>query len=507
MVIVAFLVFYTIFAFKRLTGAFLLLLFLLPSYLIRFSFFSIPMTLLEAMILILFCVWFFRNYSQVFSNIKDKLNNKNNGIREYPFSFEISLWIFLAFMSVWVANFSNSAFGIWKAYFFEPVLLYILVYNIFAISKKSKKEFVGEVILSLSVSALLVSVYAIYQKFTGTGIINPFWADEATRRVTSVFQYPNAVGLYLAPIVMMALGSLIFNFQFSIFKQFSKNKFLIFKKVVLFLSVILSVAAIYFAKSEGAIVAVAAAIMIFIANCLFQRIRKFLIQRDIILNGRIVIVSSIVSIVLFVFASSLFFLHVVPPYSRPDFGNSIMNKVHDKVTLKDFSGEVRKQQWRETYEMMSDNNRWFWGAGLGFYQSSVGRYHQEGIFFNTDRDADFRRKLVLFDDEYKVKYWRPVEIYMYPHNLLLNFWVEIGLFGMLLFAGIMLKFFMVGVKILNRENKYLVLSLILSMLVVVIHGIVDVPYFKNDLAAMFWVIVAMMGILSLKVNKVKSKKL
>ncbi len=44
-----------------------------------------------------------------------------------------------------------------------------------------------------------------------------------------------------------------------------------------------------------------------------------------------------------------------------------------------------------------------------------------------------------------------------------------------------------------------------SMITITIHGLVDVPYFKNDLAVMFFVLIAMLGMinLELKSNNVK----
>ena len=41
------------------------------------------------------------------------------------------------------------------------------------------------------------------------------------------------------------------------------------------------------------------------------------------------------------------------------------------------------------------------------------------------------------------------------------------------------------------------------MTVIIIHGLVDVPYFKNDLAVMFWALLAIMGIISLELEKEK----
>ncbi|MEA3398830.1 MAG: hypothetical protein U9R06_03780, partial [Patescibacteria group bacterium] len=186
--------------------------------------------------------------------------------------------------------------------------------------------------------------------------------------------------------------------------------------------------------------------------------------------------------------------------------SEVLNYLSDKAMLKDFSGEVRKQQWRETWTMLSKDYCWLIGSGLSGYQTAIQAYHQEGIFFNFSRDTEFRTKIVWFDEEYKAKHWRPVEIYMYPHNILLNFWVELGLAGALLFVWIIGKFFYLGIrnyelKIKNNKNKdYLILGIVGAMIVIIVHGIVDVPYFKNDLAIMFWAMLALIGTMHLKIK-------
>ena len=96
----------------------------------------------------------------VFENVEEaakilssiRLNEKTN----FPTEKIVS------FLAVLVAGFSNPAMGIWKAYFFEPLLVFILVINLF----QEKKDF-QKIIFSLALSALAVSVFAIYQKITG----------------------------------------------------------------------------------------------------------------------------------------------------------------------------------------------------------------------------------------------------------------------------------------------------------------------------------------------------
>jgi len=87
-----------------------------------------------------------------------------------------------------------------------------------------------------------------------------------------------------------------------------------------------------------------------------------------------------------------------------------------------------------------------------------------------------------------------LEIYLYPHNIVLNFWSELGFLGLLLFLWIALKYlWLVFINYFKKRDGF-TLGLCLAMLVILIHGLVDVPYFKNDLAAMFWLFIAMLGV-------------
>jgi len=45
-----------------------------------------------------------------------------------------------------------------------------------------------------------------------------------------------------------------------------------------------------------------------------------------------------------------------------------------------------------------------------------------------------------------------------------------------------------------------------SMIVIIIHGLVDAPYFKNDLAMMFWLLVALAGMINLDLKLSKNLK-
>ena len=99
--IILFLISYLFLAKIRLDWAVMFLIAALPSYLIRFSVFGVPFTLLEAMILISFAVWVIANQRELIANIRKTvaapLLASGGGLRRsgekarYPFDIEIIL--------------------------------------------------------------------------------------------------------------------------------------------------------------------------------------------------------------------------------------------------------------------------------------------------------------------------------------------------------------------------------------------------------------------------------
>lgn len=483
--IILYLIFFAYLSFIRLEWAVLFLLASLPSYLIRFQIFGIPFTLLEAMILVSFFVWFvfqteFRNFIKGRYGWKDFQENRKERML-YPFGLEIILLLVVSFVAVAVAGFSDSAFGIWKAYFFEPALLFILILNVFANEKykytnnandtDNTNSNLEKVILAFAVSAFAVSVLAIYQQITGAWIFNDFWADSANRRVVSFFGYPNAVGLYLAPLILIFVGWLSSailirkaeEFRGSIRKTgfFASAQNDKWKLFFVFATIVLSFFAIYFSKSKGALVGVAIGLGVFFLLSVGKKIKWV-----------VVLLALILGVGVLAYAPARNFALEKTIYSK--------------------SFQIREQQWKETWEMLQDG-RLISGAGLANYREAVALYHQEGIFLRDYSDPDWHKKTV-FNAEYRASVWQPTEIYLYPHNIFLNFWSELGLAGVLLFIWIIVKYIAYSFKLLavrDDRNEFIILGLFCAMVVIIVHGLVDVPYFKNDLAVVFWVLVAM----------------
>jgi O-antigen ligase len=80
-----------------------------------------------------------------------------------------------------------------------------------------------------------------------------------------------------------------------------------------------------------------------------------------------------------------------------------------------------------------------------------------------------------------------LDTHNFPHNIFLNFWVETGLLGLISFCYLMWIYIYQGLK--NRSTIF-VLGISLFLITILFQGLVDNPYFKNDLALVFWMVLA-----------------
>lgn len=394
---------------------FLLALFVaaLPTYLLRFPIFVapgviLPTTLLEILFWLLFATWLATDA------------RKPGAWSAYSrYAVPLALFATGATIGIFISDDTRSALGLWRAYILEPLLFFPMCADILARYKKGRW-----VLGAFAFTATWIGITAIYQKVTGYGIPNPIWAATETRRITSVFGFPNAVALLLAPMIVL-LAAQTLNFLRA---KETKEKLL---AIPVTLATLLGATSIVFAISEGGAVAVGAGS--FVYGVFDKKLRPWA------LGIFIAVCLGVVAV----------------PYAR--------NYVTSIVTLSDDSGSVRTTIWAETANMLHDKP--IFGAGLSGYPTGILPYHNAvGI-----------------------------EIFQYPHTIIMNLWSETGLLGLLGFIGIIWTFFASGITLFKKEKGgWIVPAVMSAMTALLVHGLVDVPYFKNDLAFLFWTLIAFM---------------
>ena len=83
---------------------------------------------------------------------------------------------------------------------------------------------------------------------------------------------------------------------------------------------------------------------------------------------------------------------------------------------------------------------------------------------------------------------------IYPHDMWLTFWVEVGLLGMVAFAVIFFGLLFRGWRAYRRPTGFyraLLWGVSGSLVLWGVHGLVDSPYWKNDMSLEFWLLAAL----------------
>ena len=405
LVLFAYSLFFFLLAFKNFRLAVGLFIVGLPAYLVRFKLGPLPSTLLELNFGILFLVWLIK-----FAR-KDLLGIKAYGVRNKFFFALFSLFFAASLISIFTSDMWYYSLGQWRAYFLEPMLLFVMLLGR-SNSTSPNNITPDSTIWFLSLSTLSVSVFGILQRFTHWHIGNVDWIALQTGRVTSFFLSPNAVGLYLAPIVPLTCYLLVKNY-----KAVSH-----LKRYTLYLILFSSLITVILTKSVGAFLGLAAGVLVWLWLVGYKKI-------------------TLVALIAGVVLSALLY---------PTLINS-----------KSQSGANRLTLWSYSWNYLSASPKNF-VLGTGIRQ--------------------FFRKIQK--PYYDVK---KMERLIYPHNIFLNFWTETGLFGLIGFIGIY-YFLLAGAYSIYKNNSLLGASLISALAIFLVHGLIDVPYLKNDLAMLFWLL-------------------
>lgn len=400
------------FAVVRFHAAIAVMLLLLPSYLLRFSIGPVPSTLLEVMLIVLLVVWIVREGPVAFEYMWQWMMDHRMQ------TVGMVLFVVGATVGLWVAPDIRAAAGAWKAFYIEPILFFFLLITTIEDSQQLRT-----VLLGLLGAGAATGVLAVVQGVTGVWVPYDFWENANTYRVTGWYGFPNGVGLFLAPLVPLAV--------YALYLTRDTRGFWRMERGVALLVLLTAPIAIVLAKSTGAIIGVAAA-------CFFLLVMK---------QGTRYVTLAVTGLAVL--------LLLTLPQAAP---------VRDELLLKDRSGQIRIAMWGEATSFLQAHP--VVGAGLAGYQERIVPYHTtvqgEGI-----------------------------EIFHHPHNIFLTLWVNIGLVGLVGFILIIWSSFSPSVTGATMFGTWALQAALIALL---IHGLVDSPYIKNDLALLFWCIVACISI-------------
>ncbi|PIU01651.1 hypothetical protein COT68_02080 [bacterium (Candidatus Torokbacteria) CG09_land_8_20_14_0_10_42_11] len=377
-----------------------LILFFLPSYLVRYQFFGIPTTFLELAIYSVFIAWFI----QVFARQNLSKKTKRLYLILKPFILPLALFFGAAIISTIISPDKRISLGVLKAWFFDPLLVLILFLDL-----GRRPRHIKRTILALFISASLIAAYGLYEYIFRVGL-------DSDGRLNSFFVPANYAAMFIAPILILSLVLI------------RKTKF----KLLLITYYLSLIFALYLTKSYGGWLGVFAGLFF-----LWMRVKIPVKRLKYLL----------------IFAFCVILVATVQAGS-PKFG-----RLFD-FTNRSSSG-ARSQIWQTSLLIIKKHP--VLGVGLGNF---------EAVYRETVPKVVFP----------------PLEwLVVKPHNLYLNLWIEMGFLGLASFFWLIFLFFKQGWRL--RDDR-LVKYAMAAMIVILVHGLVDTPYFKNDLAVLFWVIAA-----------------
>ncbi|MFH0805441.1 MAG: O-antigen ligase family protein [Patescibacteria group bacterium] len=114
--------------------------------------------------------------------------------------------------------------------------------------------------------------------------------------------------------------------------------------------------------------------------------------------------------------------------------------------------------WQSSWEIIKDHS--LIGVGPGMFQK-----------YYLDEQVNFEPYLE----------WAVPQ----PHNIFLAFWLQTGLIGLIGFLWLIIILFK------NYKPKILNSILLCAIIYILIHGLIDTTYWKNDLVVVFWLIIAL----------------
>lgn len=280
---------------------------LIPFYLVRFDISGIPTTLPEVVLYLSFVLAVIAGWKKA----------------KFPKTavFAGLIFVFFALASAAYPNGSLGSLGIWRAYFFDAILIFV---NYLLLQDENKREGTTEILI---LAAAVVSLVCLIEFTTGI--------KTADGRLLDLAQLsPNYLSLYLAPVLVMAAVYLV---------RLRRRNW------ILLISAIIITGALLLTGSRGGIVAVVVALAFYLAE-------KFLPSRRLINCARLVLV------IIFLLGGYLVF--------KPDFG------AYGRVGN---SSNIRFYIWQTTLEIVGKNP--LTGVGLNNYQSYFTQLTKDRINF------------------------------------------------------------------------------------------------------------------------------
>lgn len=382
-------------------------------------------------------------------NFPDSQEYKSLAVNYRKYLISIALILCGLIISTLVNHNYYVGLGIIKGWFIIPLMLAFIITG----KIKTEKE-IKNVLQALYFSALAVSIIGLMYFFSGDVTYDG--------RLKAFYLSPNYLVMFLAPGLVYGIWHMVYGIPKKI-----DAKYQMLNTRYLYIAILIIIAtAFYLTYSYAAWIAV---------------IASFAILQMIKLKNK-----TLNSLFLFL-ASLMIVIIILTQWSSPKMQSLLNQDARSSVAS-------RTVIWKSAIKMIGDKP--ILGIGPGNFQNIYLKYQ---------------------------KYFPPYLEWAVPqpHNLYLAFWLQGGMLGIIGFLLLLFYWFRdminfvtqsFGRRIVSQKNifqtqknsDYLILAVLGIMLYILIHGLADTTYWKNDLAVIFWATFALGIAISKEANEAKS---
>lgn len=391
----------------------LLPILLLPMYMIRFTVFGVPATLLELVLTI-----------TILGTIVTQWYGLKAAVKDFPYLMAALLFLVSAIIATLFAQDKMAALGGLKAFVLEPIA-YALV--IFYWLKKDievgKQALASGLLWAYIVTSVIVSLLALKNYLLNNAYIN-FHLE----RLATYFGNPNYLGSMLAVAIVLGFYFLLFS-RTMVSRGFALS------------SLLLLIPTFYLTKSDTATVGIGTAVGLL----LLYRFMKLLHLPKWL---------PLVYTTLAIFSAAALFLVIMNYRISPTLERIGAATVLSRAFIYQASIKII----RESPVV---------GVGL----------------------LNYNREFIEHVDPLS-----PEQNVALAHNTMLDFWTQMGFIGLVAYLWLIIRFFRIAFLTLAWEkepSRSIMVALVAAMVAIVMHGMLDSQYHKNDYSVFFWLIIAL----------------
>lgn len=377
--------------------------------------------------------------------------------RTGPFAIPMLIFVCAAAFSVVVAYDHTVALRSLREQIIEPILYLVLVLLCIR-ERQDVLRLIGALLATGFVIALMGLAQYLFFKHT-------LVLEDGIRRVSAVYGSANSIGLLFDYVLPVGLA-----WAFLKSRKSLPTVTAWVERIAAMAFCVVLLCVLYLTQSNGAEVAIAVAALFIIA--LSVRNRKVLL-----IGGAIGVV--VLGIGGYLFRRSI--------EAAIFYGHTGANGVNTLTT--------RFSLWQVALTMIHDNplsgyglDNWLCHYSLNNECHTPGLYH----YWNA-KNIFTGAPLIGLHNQPDLSH---------PHNVLLQVWVSMGIFGLLAFIAILVLFFWLFRRVLlhlrsqnnadNQQLQWITVGVGAAMLAAMVQGMVDSAFLEQDLAYCFWILVGLL---------------